>query len=175
MERLRKEALNLSEKRDVLLMSMDIVKNNESLQGLDECKWTSLSDREIAANPKFLFADELEEIHCYCQRINNRLATIDLCVKTVRDTAQSESLHQVNSMIDSLITSIDRIQARHRCKLFLNACSFTESTLDTVEEDVVADKKFEIAVLGCTLDDQKVVKKRLQALMSYLNKQTISD
>lgn len=78
-------------------------------------------------------------------------------------------------MIDSLITSIDRIQARHRCKLFLNACSFTESTLDTVEEDVVADKKFEIAVLGCTLDDQKVVKKRLQALMSYLNKQTISD
>lgn len=38
VERLRKEALNLSEKRDVLLMSMDIIKNNETLNGLDECK-----------------------------------------------------------------------------------------------------------------------------------------
>lgn len=117
----------------------------------------------------------MEEIHCYCQRINNRLSTVDLCVKTVRDAAQSESLHQVNSMIDSLITSNDRFQSRHRCKLFLNACSFTESTMDPVDEELAVDKKFENAVLGCTLDDQKVVKKRLQALMSYLNKQTISD
>lgn len=104
------------------------------------------------------------------------MSTIDLCVKTVRDAAQSESLHQVNSMIDSLITSNDRTQARHRCKMFLNACSFNESTMDPVaEEEVVVDKKFENALLGCTLDDQKVVKKRIQALMSYLNKQTISD
>lgn len=38
VERLRKEALGLCEKRDVLLMSMDIIKNNELLQGLNECK-----------------------------------------------------------------------------------------------------------------------------------------
>lgn len=38
VEQLRKEALNLCEKRDVLLMSMDIIKNNELLQGLNECK-----------------------------------------------------------------------------------------------------------------------------------------
>lgn len=38
VEKLRKEALSLSEKRDVLLMSMDILKNNELLNGLDECK-----------------------------------------------------------------------------------------------------------------------------------------
>lgn len=39
VEKLRKEALSLSEKRDVLLMSMDIIKNNELLQGLNECKY----------------------------------------------------------------------------------------------------------------------------------------
>lgn len=38
VEKLRKEALTLSEKRDVLLMSMDVLRNNELLQGLDECK-----------------------------------------------------------------------------------------------------------------------------------------
>lgn len=39
VEKLRKEALNLTEKRDVLLMSMDILKHNELINGLDECKY----------------------------------------------------------------------------------------------------------------------------------------
>lgn len=42
VEKLRKEALGLCEKRDVLLMSMDIIKNNELLQGLNECKLYTL-------------------------------------------------------------------------------------------------------------------------------------
>lgn len=119
--------------------------------------------------------DELEEVTCYSQRINSRLATIDLCVMTVRDTAQEEALHQVNSLIDSLITSTDRLLARQRCQTFLNGCSFTESTSNLQAPDQAVDKKFEMVVLGCTLDDQKVIKKRLQALMTYLNKQTVSD
>lgn len=110
---------------------------------------------------------------CYSQRINSRLATIDLCVKTVRDTAQEEALHQVNSLIDSLITSTDRILARQRCQTFLNGCN--DSSSCAPDSDQAVDKKFEMVVLGCTLDDQKVVKKRLQALMTYLNKQTVSD
>lgn len=121
-----------------------------------------------------LSTDELEEVNCYSQRINSRLATIDLCVKTVRDAAQEEALHQVNSLIDSLITSTDRILARQRCQTFLNGCSFNESSSNALELDQVVDKKFEMAMLGCTLDDQKVIKKRLLALMTYLNKQTVS-
>ena len=38
VEKLRKEALKLQEKRDVMLMSMDIIKNNELLNNLNECK-----------------------------------------------------------------------------------------------------------------------------------------
>lgn len=119
--------------------------------------------------------DELEEVNCYAQRISSRLNTIDLSVKTVRDAAQEESLHQVNSLIDSLITSNDRPLARQRCQMFLNGCSGNDPLSMINEQDQVADKKFENAVLGCTLDDQKIIKKRLQALMTYLNKQTISD
>lgn len=122
----------------------------------------------------FTITDELDEINCYAQRISSRLATIDLSVKTVRDAAQEESLHQVNSLIDSLITSSDRILARQRCQTFLNGCSGNDPSNQLNETDHVVDKKFEMAVLGCTLDDQKIVKKRLQALMTYLNKQTVS-
>lgn len=51
------------------------------------------------------------------------------------------------------------------------------SQLGTVLEADVGpiDKKFESALLGCTLDDQKNIKKRLQALMGYLNKQTVTN
>lgn len=94
-----------------------------------------------------------------------------MSVRTVRDTAQEEALHQVNVFIDSLITVDDRVQARHRCQTFLNACDNDLGGNDSGQ----VDKKFENAILGCSLDDQKVVKKRLRALMSYLNKQTILD
>lgn len=92
-------------------------------------------------------------------------------MKTVRDVAQEEALHQVNSLIDSLITNSDRIIARQRCQSFLNGCSLQEED----QPHQMVDKKFEMAILGCTLDDQKVIKRRLLALMTYLNKQSISD
>lgn len=120
----------------------------------------------------FIISDELDEVSCYSHRISARLNTIDLSVKTVRDAAQEESLHQVNILIDSLITSTDRPLARQRCQTFLNGCSGNDPHS---QQDHMVDKKFEMAVLGCTLDDQKIIKKRLQALMTYLNKQTISD
>lgn len=117
----------------------------------------------------------MDEINCYSQRISNRLSTVEICVKTVRDAAQEEALHQVNSMIDSLITFNDRTMARQRCQTFLNACSVHDDVNCLTDLDQIVDKKFEMAVLGCTLDDQKIIKKRLLALMNYLNKQTISD
>lgn len=123
----------------------------------------------------FTKTDELDEINCYSQRISNRLSTIDICVKTVRDAAQEDALHQVNSLIDSLLTVSDRTVARQRCQTFLNACSVRDDPGNTSELQQIVDKKFETAVLGCTLDDQKIVKKRLQALMTYLNKHTVSE
>lgn len=99
------------------------------------------------------------------------MATVDISVRTVRDTDQEDALHQVNVLIDSLITFDDRVQARHRCQTFLNACEIDLGG----DMGQSVDKKFESAILGCSLDDQKVVKRRLRALMSYLNKQTILD
>lgn len=100
-------------------------------------------------------------------RISDRLATVELNVKTIRDNAQEEALHQINSQIDTLITNSDRILARQKCQYYLNCCS-DGSNVTSI------DKKFEVALLGCALDDQKNIKKRLQALMTYLNKQIIA-
>lgn len=39
MEKLRKEALVLQEKKDFLAMSVDLLRNNEYLTGLDESEY----------------------------------------------------------------------------------------------------------------------------------------
>lgn len=38
VEKLRKDALNLQEKKDYLLMSMDLIKTNEMMQNMSEGK-----------------------------------------------------------------------------------------------------------------------------------------
>lgn len=80
-----------------------------------------------------------------------------------------------------MITMGDPVLSRQRCQMYLNACcsaresgslaSCNESGIDMDAGPI--DKKFESVLLGCTLDDQKNIKKRLQALMGYLNKQII--
>jgi BCL2-associated athanogene 2 len=127
--------------------------------------------------------DEREEIDMYVKRVGGRLHTVELNVKTVRDSAQEESMHQVNIFIDKLISDSEPMCSRQKCQQFLYSCGTTDikkiheegaSTTD-IQETVAIDKKFENALLGCTLDDQKIVRKRLQALLTYLVKQSISD
>ncbi|EDV40868.2 uncharacterized protein Dana_GF10728, isoform C [Drosophila ananassae] len=160
VEKLRKDALNLQEKKDYLLMSMDLIKTNEMMQNMSEA--------------------EQEEIMLYIQRVSSRLGTVELNVRTVRDNSQEDSLSQINALIDTMIKMGDPVIARQRCQMYLNACCSSSMDpsghMDTVPEADVGpiDKKFESVLLGCTLDDQKNIKKRLQALMGYLNKQTVS-
>lgn len=78
-------------------------------------------------------------------------------------------MHQVNGFIDALIASHDPVVSKLKCQQYLNACA---SSASDIRFDNV-DKKFENAVLGCTLDDQKIIKKRLQALYTYLTQQTV--
>lgn len=169
VERLRREARELQDKRDSLLMSMDLIRNNEKFSDLDECtndnkQYLNLTMTLICVT----FIDEREELNCYMGRIATRLSTVDLNVTTIRDNAQEDSLHQVNSLIDSVIITTDRILARQQCQHYLNCCN------DGGGVERVTDKKFEMSLLGCALDDQKNIKKRLQALMTYLNKQIIA-
>uniref|UniRef100_A0A1B0AWC1 BAG domain-containing protein n=1 Tax=Glossina palpalis gambiensis TaxID=67801 RepID=A0A1B0AWC1_9MUSC len=166
VEKFRKDALGLQEKRDFLLMSIDLIKSNDSMQNLTD--------------------SEREEIGCYLQRVNARLSTVELNVRTVRDHSQEDSLSQINTLIDLMITMGDPVLSRQRCQMYLNACCSAgedvsvanRSDMDEYRVDVdvdagPVDKKFESVLLGCTLDDQKNIKKRLHALMGYLNKQII--
>ncbi|XP_067003172.2 BAG family molecular chaperone regulator 2 [Anabrus simplex] len=143
VERLRRDALKLEEERDTLLTTLDTLRNSDMMVELNE--------------------GEREDVLHYTDIIANRCLTVEVHVKTPRDVTQEDALHQVNRFIDGLIVTLraDPYGTKVRCIAFMNACSS--------QNQGATDKNFESAILGCTLDDQKRVKKRLQGLLQYID------
>lgn len=149
VEKLRKDACTLEEDKDQLLSSLDSVRNADIMTDLDE------NDRD--------------DVVRYADRITNRCLTVEVKVLTQRDHMQEEALHQVNHYIDGLVRTLrtDPENAKARCISFMNACSSSHV-------EGVTDKQFESALLGCTVDDQKRIKKRLQGLLNYFDKLNVT-
>jgi len=158
VELLRKEALKLQDERDLILTRIDLLKNTDLLSNLN--------------------ATDHEEVGLQLSRINARLQTVAVSVLTVRDNSQVDSLNTINTLIDEVIRFSDPIIKRQKCQEYLNACSSefhysSSSTSTTTAQLSFVDKKFESYLLGCTLDDQKRIKKRLEALLNYMAQQII--
>jgi len=149
VEKLRKDAIKLEEDRDSLLSSLDSVKNAELLNELAE--------------------HERDDVLHFTDRIVNRCLTVELKINTQRDKPQEEALHQINHLIDSLVVGMktDPEGTQAKCMAYMNSCS------SAVVQGVI-DKNFESTLLGCTVDDQKRVKKRLHGLLSYINKLNVT-
>lgn len=145
VERLRKEAAHLEEEKDSLLASLDSLRHTDTLRDLDEF--------------------DKDDVLRYAERVTNRCLTVDVHIRIQRDKTQEDALHQINHFIDGLVMSLrtDPDATKARCLSYMNACSshFVHG---------ITDKNFESALLGCTLDDQKRVKKRLQGLLSYFDR-----
>jgi BCL2-associated athanogene 2 len=149
VEKLRREASQLEEDRDNLLSSLDSVRNADMII-------------ELADNDR-------DDVNRYAERIMSRCLTVEVKILTQRDQMQEEALHQVNHLIDGLVMCVksDPQSAKAKCASFMNACS------SNVVHGIT-DKKFESALLGCTVDDQKRVKKRLQGLLNYFDKLNVT-
>lgn len=98
-------------------------------------------------------------------------------MQTVRDHSQVDSLHVVNILIDEVIRVGSPISKRKKCQEYLNACSSSDFQYCTkslsITESIIIDKRFEMHLLGCTLDDQKRIKKRLENLLGYMALQMV--
>uniref|UniRef100_A0A0A9Z481 BAG family molecular chaperone regulator 2 n=1 Tax=Lygus hesperus TaxID=30085 RepID=A0A0A9Z481_LYGHE len=142
VEDLRRESLRLEERKDTLFTTLDTIRNSEHLNNLADT--------------------DKDDIQRYIERVTARCTTVEISVRTDRDKQQEESLYQVNKMIDNLVIAFkgDPDNSMNKCQSFLAACKD--------EPEVPVDKGFETALLGCALDDQKRIKKRLHGLLDYL-------
>jgi len=150
VEKMRAAAISLEGEKDNILSSLDAFSNADMVSQLEGI--------------------EMDEVTRYIDRLIRRCMAVDVEIKTERSAPQMESLHKVNNLIDSLIRDMkeDAGATRKRCVSYINACS--EQITTTIPEHVGIDATFENAVLGCAVEDQKRVKKRLSGLYSYFTK-----
>lgn len=103
-----------------------------------------------------------EDIGQFADRIVSRCDTVHINVLTTRNDSQLNCLEEINTLIDKIVGMLrdDPDGAKSTCQSYLASCSSSETE--------TGSKIFEAAVLGCTLDDQKRIHKRLQGLLDYI-------
>ncbi|CAH1712705.1 BAG family molecular chaperone regulator 2 [Aphis gossypii] len=142
IENIRKEALKMSEDLENVYNSVEDVRNSKLLDHLSEV--------------------DKEDINQFANRIIDRCETVNINVLTTRSDSQQNCLEEINTMIDRIVNTLreDPDNAKAMCQAYIASCSPLENELGC--------KVFETAVLGCTLDDQKRIIKRLQGLLDYI-------
>ncbi|KAL5245284.1 hypothetical protein ACI65C_012694 [Semiaphis heraclei] len=142
IENLRKEALKMAEDLENIYSNVENVRNSELMNQLSDV--------------------DKEDINQFANRIIDRCETVNIHVLTTRSESQQNCLEEINVMIDRIVNTLknDPDNAKAICQSYIASCSPLENELGC--------KVFETAVLGCTLDDQKRIIKRLQGLLDYI-------
>ncbi|KAL3071601.1 hypothetical protein niasHT_031965 [Heterodera trifolii] len=106
---------------------------------------------------------EREELMLNMKRIDQRCTSINVHVETKRNEQQSKALEQVNEMIESAMDhkKSNAVEIKQKIIGFLNAC--------LPDEVGPIDLEFQSAILGCTLDDQKKIRYKLQEIVQKMH------
>lgn len=114
---------------------------------------------------RFIVVDlgEREELNLTANRLMGRTLTVEVSVETIRNAQQQESLLHATKMIDEIVNKLldDLEDAKIRLMSLYGACT----------SDVPAgpiDQKFQSVVIGCAIEDQKKIKRRLETLLRNL-------
>ncbi|XP_060077458.1 BAG family molecular chaperone regulator 2-like [Ylistrum balloti] len=143
VEKLREHALEMEQEKCVLLQELQRVQDNDN-------------------NIEFT-EDERDEIDALAERLVCRCLTVEIAVTTPRNESQENALKCVNEQLQQLedLCACSVEKAVMKTKTYLNAC--------LAEPMGSIDQRFQGSILGCTVDDQKKVKCRLQTLLQELS------
>ncbi|RYG43508.1 hypothetical protein EON68_00305 [archaeon] len=121
---------------------------------------------------RFTHTDELtycdavdrEELEAQASYIRSVLSTVTVRVeKAVRRPEQRDSLAGVNDMIERVTKQLDVCEARGEAPPLERVRAMLNSALPEAVGPV--DDRFQSRLLGCSLDDQKDIRTRLEALL----------
>lgn len=108
----------------------------------------------------FICLGEREELNLTANRLMGRTLTVEVSVETIRNPQQQESLKHATRIIDEVVSKFldDLGNAKSYLMSLYSACS------SEVPPGPV-DQKFQSIVIGCALEDQKKIKRRLETLL----------
>ena len=124
---------------------------------------------------------EREEVELEVGRLRGRVEEVRCNLQTRRTDTQRQSLEAVEAKICQLVrlveTDCDGARSSQTCRGYLAACGGTEPGKEPGQAAGQTCHKFEALVLGCAVEDQKRIRRRLADLLNQIeilsdNKQT---
>ncbi|XP_056148164.1 BAG family molecular chaperone regulator 2 [Lampris incognitus] len=140
VEALRETATAIEQEKESILEMIQSVQNSQEMRSI--C------------------AGEREELTLTANRLMGRTLAVEVSVGTPRNPQQQDALRKATSIIDELVGKLlDDMDAGRRRLTAMHAACVTEAPPCAV------DQKFQAVVIGCALEDQKRIKRRLETLL----------
>ncbi|XP_058032643.1 BAG family molecular chaperone regulator 2 [Ahaetulla prasina] len=144
VEALRDAAASMEQEKETLLEMIHNIQNSQDMRNISE--------------------GEREELNLTAKRLMGRTITVEVSVETIRNAQQQESLLRATQMIDEIVNKLldDLEDSKSRLISLYGAC-----TSETPSGPV--DQKFQSVVIGCAIEDQKKIKRRLETLLRNID------
>lgn len=114
------------------------------------------------------------DIEANANCLQHRLASVDVVIRPMRTLEQVEALNKTNQSIEQLhrmVVKEDRTRARRRCLSYINACLSDVNNNNNHSQSMMAvDEKFQMLIIGCSLEDQKAIKKKLEQILAEIER-----
>ncbi|XP_037127715.1 BAG family molecular chaperone regulator 2 [Syngnathus acus] len=140
VETLRETASAMEQERECILEMIQTLQNSQEMHNIS--------------------AGEKEELTLTADRLMGRTLSVEINVGTIRNSQQEEALRKATSIIDEIVKKLldNMAESRQRLLALHSACL-------TDVPPVPIDEKFQAIVIGCALEDQKKIKRRLEMLL----------
>lgn len=107
---------------------------------------------------------EREELTLTAERLMNRTVTVDVSVETIRNPQQASSLQQATLIIDEILKKVmDNLEGGKKQLMSLYAACTSDVPPGPI------DQKFQTIIIGCAIEDQKKIKRRLENLIRNID------
>jgi len=112
-----------------------------------------------------LGSSDKEDLDATTNRLILRCKTVQVAVQTPRNPDQERALYTVNEQIDELVAKMkeDLNISKQVAKRYLNTCN------PEVDSGPI-DQRFQSALIGCTADDQKKIRRKLEHLLQLFDR-----
>ncbi|XP_029452877.1 BAG family molecular chaperone regulator 2 [Rhinatrema bivittatum] len=140
VEALRETASAMEQEKETLLEMIQSVQNCQDMRNISD--------------------GEREELILTANRLIGRTLTVEVSVETIRSPQQQEALKQATQIIDETAKKVlDDLENGRKRLISLHGACTSEAPAGPI------DQKFQSIIIGCAIEDQKKIKRRLETLI----------
>ncbi|XP_044145629.1 BAG family molecular chaperone regulator 2 [Bufo gargarizans] len=144
VQSLRDSASALELEKDSIIEMIHSVKNSQDMRNISD--------------------GEREELTLTAERLMSRTVTVEVSVETIRNPQQTSALQKATLIIDEILKKVmDNLEDGKKQLITLYAACTSDVPPGPI------DQKFQSVIIGCAIEDQKKIKRRLENLIRNID------